>query len=96
MAPSTQGGAREGRGQGERLMWLTTQRVFYAGLLGRAAERTMGGHGVYVSPAGAPPNRLRVGGGAWQSGELLVVPPQVPHEIESAFSIRRGFASSGV
>lgn len=84
MAPSTQGGAREGRGQGERLMWLTTQRVFYAGLLGRAAERTMGGHGVYVSPAGAPPNRLRVGGGAWQSGELLVVPPQVPHEIESA------------
>ena len=40
MAPSTQGGAREGRGQGERLMWLTTQRVFYAGLLGRAAVRT--------------------------------------------------------
>ena len=84
MAPSTQGGAREGRGQGERLMWLTTQRVFYAGLLGRAAVRTMGGHGVYISPAGAPPNRLRVGGGAWQSGELLVVPPQVPIEIESA------------
>jgi AraC-like DNA-binding protein len=25
-----------------------------------------------------------VGGGAWQSGELLVVPPQVPIEIESA------------
>jgi AraC-like DNA-binding protein len=70
--------------RGERLMWLTRQRVFYAGLLGAASERTLGGHGVYVSPAGAPPNRLRVGGGAWLTGELLVVPPQVPHRVESA------------
>ncbi|BEP59700.1 AraC family transcriptional regulator [Variovorax sp. V213] len=73
-----------GAERGERLMWLTHQRVFYAGLLGAAAERTVGGHGVYVSPAGAPPNRLRIGGGAWQTGELLVVPPQVPHRVESA------------
>jgi len=70
--------------RGERLMWLTHQRVFYAGLLGAAAERTVGGHGVYVSPAGAPPNRLCIGGGAWQTGELLVVPPHVPHRVESA------------
>jgi AraC-like DNA-binding protein len=79
-APPESGGAQ----RGERLMWLTHQRVFYAGLLGAAAERTMGGHGVYVSPAGAPPNRLCIGGGAWQTGELLVVPPQVPHRVESA------------
>ena len=64
-------------------MWLTHQRVFYAGLLGAAAERTIGGYGVYVSPAGAPPNRLRIGAGAWQTGQLLVVPPQVPHQVES-------------
>jgi AraC-like DNA-binding protein len=64
-------------------MWLTRERVFYAGLLGAAAERSLGGHGVYVSPAGKP-NRIRIGGGAWQSGELLVVPPQVPHRVESA------------
>lgn len=70
--------------RGERLMWLTPHRVFYAGLLGAAAERTMGGHGVCVSPAGAPPNRIRIGGGAWQSGELIVVPPHVPHQVESA------------
>ncbi|MBT2320897.1 helix-turn-helix transcriptional regulator [Variovorax paradoxus] len=63
-------------------MWLTNERVFYAGLLGAAAERSLGGHGVYVSPAGQP-NRIRIGGGAWQSGELLVVPPQVPHQVES-------------
>jgi hypothetical protein len=78
-APPENGGAR----QGERLMWLTPQRVFYAGLLGAAAERTMGGHGVYVSPAGVPPIRIRIGGGAWQTGELIVVPPQVPHHVES-------------
>jgi AraC-like DNA-binding protein len=71
--------ARSG-GKGERLMWLTTQRVFYAGLLGAAAQRSLGGHGIYVSPAGVP-NRIRIGGGAWQSGELLVVPPQVPHQV---------------
>jgi len=70
-------------GDGELLMWITPQRVFYAGLLGAVAERCMGGWGVYVSPRGLP-NRLRIGGGAWQSGELLVVPPQVPHRVESA------------
>jgi AraC-like DNA-binding protein len=64
-------------------MWITTQRVFYAGLLGAAGERTLGGHGVYVTQAGAPPNRIRIGGGAWQSGELLVVPAQVPHQVQS-------------
>lgn len=63
-------------------MWLTRERVFYAGLLGATAERSLGGHGVYVSPAGQR-SRIRVGGGAWQSGELLVVPPQVPHRVVS-------------
>jgi len=70
--------------RGERLMWITTQRVFYAGLLGAAGERTFGGHAVYVTPAGAPPNRICIGGGAWQEGALLVVPPQVPHQVQSA------------
>lgn len=74
-------GTRRG---GDRLMWLSTQRVFYAGLLGAAAERTLGGHGVYVAPLGGAPNRLCIGGGAWQSGDLLVVPPNVPHRVESA------------
>ncbi|CAN7653837.1 AraC family transcriptional regulator [Variovorax sp. LjRoot290] len=74
---------RSGNGsRGERLMWLTRERVFYAGLLGAAAERSLGGHGVYVSPTGQP-MRIRIGGGAWQSGELLVVPPQVPHQVVS-------------
>ena len=64
-------------------MWITPQRVFYAGLLGAAAERSIGGHGIYLSPTGAP-LRIRIGGGAWQRGELMVVPPLVPHQIETA------------
>jgi len=68
---------------GRRLLWLTAQRLFYAGLLGAAGERAVGGWGIYVSPSGLP-NRVRLGGGAWQSGELIVVPPHVPHRIESA------------
>ena len=63
-----------------RLMWIGMQRVFYAGLLGAAAQRSLGGHGVYVSPTGAP-LRIRVDGGGWQLGELLVVPPRVPHQV---------------
>lgn len=69
---------------GNRLMWLTTQRVFYAGLLGPVGARVLGGWGIYVSTSAADPIRVCIGGGAWQSGELLVVPPQVPHRVESA------------
>lgn len=68
--------------RGEHLMWLTSQRVFYAGLLGSVGLRTSGGWSVYVAPNGLP-NRVRLGAGAWQSGELIVVPPQVAHCIES-------------
>lgn len=63
-------------------MWITSQRVFYAGLLGAPAERCIGGHGIYLSPVGAP-LRIRIGGGAWQRGELMVVPPLVPHQVET-------------
>jgi len=72
--------APRGNDRGERLMWITSQRVFYAGLLGAAAERSIGGLGIYLSPTGAP-LRIRIGGGAWQCGELMVVPPLVPHQI---------------
>ncbi|OUL99208.1 AraC family transcriptional regulator [Variovorax sp. JS1663] len=61
-------------------MWLGPARVFYAGLLGATAQRSLGGHGVYVSPTGQP-LRMRLAGGSWQSGELLVVPAQVPHQV---------------
>jgi AraC-like DNA-binding protein len=68
------------RGSGGRLMWLGPSRVFYAGLLGATSHRSLGGHGIYVSPAGEP-LRMRVAGGAWRSGELLVVPARVSHQV---------------
>lgn len=49
--PPERGAAR----QGERLMWLTPHRVFYAGLLGAAAERTMGGTACTCRPPARRP-----------------------------------------
>ena len=71
-----------------RVMWLNNDRVFYAGLLGAVSVRTMGGWLVYVS-LGAP-IRIAVGDAEtgtlpadapWQTTELAVVPPYVPHRV---------------
>lgn len=66
-----------------RVMWITLDRVFYAGLLGAMSTRTMGGWLVYLA-LGAP---IRVaidsGGraGGWVSTRLAVVPPYTPHRV---------------
>lgn len=65
----------------DRLMWLTADRVLYAGLLGETAERTFGAYTVYVAP-GAP-NRVCLDGQRWHEGEVIVVPPFVPHRVVS-------------
>ena len=62
-----------------RVMWLNNDRVFYAGLLGDVTVRTMGGWLVYV--ALGLPIRIAVDGGAWQSTDLAVVPPYMPHRV---------------
>ncbi|MES2714531.1 MAG: AraC family transcriptional regulator [Pseudomonadota bacterium] len=69
-----------------RVMWLNNDRVFYAGLLGAVSVRTMGGWLVYAS-LGAP-LRIALESGAvaaadapWQSAQLAVVPPWVPHRV---------------
>jgi AraC-like DNA-binding protein len=61
------------------LMWITPGRVFYAGLLGRPSVRRIGGTIVYV--AQQVPIRVSIDGAAWVEGELLVVPPYVPHRV---------------
>jgi AraC-like DNA-binding protein len=63
------------------LMLISPERVFYAGLLGRPRRRTSGGFGVYVAMQG----RLRVAleGRGEQVGEIVYVPPYLPHNIES-------------
>ena len=62
-----------------RLMWLTPERVFYAGLLGAPGARTQGALAVYV--ALDAPLRIRIQGGEWRTTEVAVVQPCVPHEV---------------
>lgn len=65
----------------KRLMWITPARVLYVGLLGRPSLRKIGGFILYV--AQQQPIRVSIDGGPWQEGDLVVVPPYVPHRIAS-------------
>jgi len=66
---------------GDRIMWLTHERIFYAGLLGAPVMHEKGAITVYVAIEGCL--RVRLQGGEWQAAEVVVVQPYVPHEIAS-------------
>jgi hypothetical protein len=55
---------RPGRSR-ERLMWVTPDRLFYAGLLGAPSMHAKGALLVYVALDG--PLRIRTGTGPWRS-----------------------------
>lgn len=63
----------------DRMMWLTADRIFYAGLLGAPVMHTKGAIIVYV--AIDAPLRVRINQGDWQTTEVAVVQPYVPYEI---------------
>ena len=63
----------------DRLLWITPDRAFYAGLLGAPATRTMGAVMAYVATEGAI--RVSIGGGPWQATQLAVIPPYLPHRV---------------
>jgi AraC-like DNA-binding protein len=63
----------------ERVMWITPDRVFYAGLLGEPSILSKGGILVYVS-YGAP-IWLQVVGRPWESAQMAVVQPFVRHRV---------------
>jgi AraC-like DNA-binding protein len=65
----------------ERFMWLTPDRVLYVGLLGTPAVRTMGSVNVYVAYEGTI--QVRIDGGDWQTTQLAVVPPYMPHQVSA-------------
>ncbi|WBY02334.1 AraC family transcriptional regulator [Ramlibacter tataouinensis] len=64
---------------GERLMWITPERVFYAGLLGEPSMHTRGSLTVHV--AAEAPLKLRLQGGEWQTAEVAVVQPGRPYQV---------------
>ncbi|WP_322516642.1 AraC family transcriptional regulator [Rhodopseudomonas palustris] len=64
-----------------RLMLISPERVFYAGLLGRPRRRSIGGFSVYVALQGQL--RLTIEGQALQAGAMAFVPPYLTHNVES-------------
>lgn len=74
--PSTRSCDRYGSG---RVMWLSSERVLYAGLLGQPSQRTLGAITLYA--ALAAPVRISIDGGPWQSSNLALVQPYVPHRV---------------
>jgi AraC-like DNA-binding protein len=70
---------RDSRESG-RLMLISPERVFYAGLLGRPRKRTSGGYNIYAAMRG----HLKITEGKSEvAGEVAVVSPYVPHSLES-------------
>jgi AraC-like DNA-binding protein len=72
---------KDARRDSGHLMLISPQRVFYAGLLGRPRGRTAGSFQIYICIEG----RLKVTKeGRCEDGlSMTVVPPYVPHTIES-------------
>jgi AraC-like DNA-binding protein len=70
------------RRESGRLMLISPERVFYAGLLGRPRKRTGGGFSIYAAMQG----NLKVTEGKSETiGEVAVVPPYVTHSVESEY-----------
>ncbi|MBB4633356.1 helix-turn-helix transcriptional regulator [Sphingosinicella soli] len=63
----------------DRVMWITPDRVFYAGLLGEPSMHSRGALIAYVAIDGRL--RVRIDGGEWQSAEVAIIQPYVPHEV---------------
>ncbi len=63
----------------ERMMWITPERVFYAGLLGEPSMHTRGCLTVHV--AVEAPLKVCVAGGPWQQAEVAVVQPGMPYQV---------------
>jgi AraC-like DNA-binding protein len=65
-----------------RLMLISPERVFYAGLLGRPRRRISGGFNFYVSLQG---ELTIIEGGSERIGEVAALPPYASHSIASEF-----------
>ena len=65
-----------------RLMLISPERVFYAGLLGRPRQRISGDYNFYASLQG---ELTIVEGGSKRAGEFAALPPYAAHCIASEF-----------
>lgn len=60
-------------------MWIDADRVFYSGLLGQPAPRTLGAHLIYLGLAA--PLELCGDDGRWKSCAVALVPAYKPHQV---------------
>jgi AraC-like DNA-binding protein len=67
------------RRESGRLMLISPERVFYAGLLGRPHKRSSGGFNIYAAMRG----HLAITGTCEATGEVALVRPYCPHSVES-------------
>jgi AraC-like DNA-binding protein len=68
------------RRESGRLMLISPERVFYAGLLGRPRKRSSGGFNIYAAMRGS----LKITEGKSEVvGEVALVRPYVSHSVES-------------
>jgi AraC-like DNA-binding protein len=67
------------RRESGRLMLISPERVFYAGLLGRPHKRSSGGFNIYAAMHG----HLSITGGCQATGEVALVRPYSAHSVES-------------
>lgn len=63
----------------DRLMWITPDRVFYAGLLGNPSAHVRGAMVIYVALEDLI--HVNVAQGGWHTSEVAVVQPYVPHQV---------------
>ncbi|MCU5782322.1 AraC family transcriptional regulator [Alcanivorax balearicus MACL04] len=67
----------------EKIMFVTQDRVFYLGLVGRRMRaRRMGAASLYVAPEGG--FQLKVGNQPWEDRALALLPPYCPHQVMSS------------
>lgn len=67
------------RASAERVMWITSDRVFYVGLLGAPSSRNFGAISLYVGLES--PVHVSLEGGEWQIGNVAVVQPYTSHRV---------------
>lgn len=63
----------------DRMMWITPDRLLYAGLLGNPSEHVRGAMVVYVALESMI--HVNVMGHGWRTTETAVIQPYVPHQV---------------
>ena len=63
----------------DRMMWVTPDRVFYAGLLGNPCEHVRGAILFYVALEGMI--HISVASQEWRTTQVAVIQPYVPHRV---------------